>query len=68
MAGLNSTSAQRTPTKQPTVIPTLPHGVCAGCRKHISGEIVSALGRTFHPEHFNCSTCNKAIGMGILFI
>eukprot|EP01113_Clastostelium_recurvatum_P001466 TRINITY_DN10597_c0_g1_i2.p1 TRINITY_DN10597_c0_g1~~TRINITY_DN10597_c0_g1_i2.p1 ORF type:complete len:386 (+),score=56.47 TRINITY_DN10597_c0_g1_i2:68-1159(+) len=32
---------------------------CAGCNQNIRGEIVNALGATWHPEHFSCQTCQK---------
>ena len=38
-------------------------GVCAECEKPIlSGESVQAFGKTFHPEHFTCTTCNMELG------
>jgi len=41
----------------------LPRGVCSGCRKYISGsQKIQAMGREYHSEHFQCSTCNKVIG------
>lgn len=46
---------------------TLPRGMCSGCRKAIVGESVQALGRSYHPDHFVCSTCGKNIGNGGFF-
>lgn len=34
----------------------LPYRVCSGCRQYINGEMVQALGRCFHPQHFVCSS------------
>ena len=34
---------------------------CAGCRKNISGNSLSALGNTWHPKCFACRTCKKPI-------
>jgi len=46
----------------------LAKGVCAGCRKYISStQKIQAMGREYHPEHFQCSTCNKVIGNGNFF-
>ena len=33
-------------------------GICAACDKPIVGQVVTALGKTFHPEHFTCAHCN----------
>jgi len=46
---------------------SLPRGMCSGCRKYITGEITTALGRTYHPEHFVCGTCETVIGGGNFF-
>jgi paxillin len=46
----------------------LAKGVCAGCRKYISStQKIQAMGREYHPEHFQCSTCSKVIGNGNFF-
>ncbi|CAG8527973.1 6055_t:CDS:2 [Ambispora gerdemannii] len=31
--------------------------VCARCGKRISGSILTAMGRQWHPEHFGCKKC-----------
>jgi paxillin len=38
------------------------HGSCAACNKPILGELISALGRRFHPEHFTCGNCMTPLG------
>ncbi|XP_048381269.2 paxillin-like [Stegostoma tigrinum] len=38
-------------------------GVCGSCKKPIVGTIVTALGLTWHPEHFVCAHCNEEIGL-----
>jgi hypothetical protein len=48
-------------------IENLPRGCCAGCRKFIIGETTTAMGRSYHPEHFVCSSCSAVIGTGIIF-
>ncbi|KAK6626313.1 hypothetical protein RUM43_006624 [Polyplax serrata] len=37
------------------------HVTCNNCKQGIEGKIVSALGKTWHPEHFNCSNCKTPI-------
>uniref|UniRef100_V9L321 Paxillin-like protein n=1 Tax=Callorhinchus milii TaxID=7868 RepID=V9L321_CALMI len=41
---------------------TVAKGTCASCNKPIVGKVVTALGRTWHPEHFVCSHCGQEIG------
>jgi len=36
-------------------------GICESCRKPIHGQVISAIGRTFHPEHFNCVSCGMSL-------
>ncbi|XP_059371745.1 actin-binding LIM protein 3 isoform X4 [Carassius carassius] len=37
---------------------------CDSCGDFISGEVVSALGRTYHPKCFVCSVCRKPFPIG----
>ncbi|OXA52524.1 transforming growth factor beta-1-induced transcript 1 protein isoform X2 [Folsomia candida] len=37
-------------------------GVCAACNKPIVGQVVTALGKTWHPEHFCCAHCRSELG------
>ncbi|KAM6977446.1 actin-binding LIM protein 3 [Aplochiton taeniatus] len=37
---------------------------CDRCEGFISGEVVSALGRTYHPSCFVCSACRKPFPIG----
>ncbi|XP_046635981.1 paxillin-like isoform X2 [Daphnia pulicaria] len=37
-------------------------GCCTACEKPIVGQVVTALGRTWHPEHFVCSHCRQELG------
>jgi len=32
---------------------------CARCNETIKGQYVSALGKSWHPEHFTCTDCGK---------
>lgn len=41
---------------------TVAKGHCAACNKQIVGQIVTALGRTWHPEHFVCAICSQELG------
>ena len=43
-------------------IKTKQKGVCGACDKPIVGQVITALGRTWHPEHFTCSQCNQELG------
>ncbi|XP_078508816.1 transforming growth factor beta-1-induced transcript 1 protein [Lissotriton helveticus] len=43
-------------------ISTVAKGLCASCQKPIAGQVVTALGQTWHPEHFVCSHCQKEMG------
>lgn len=36
---------------------------CDSCGDFITGEVISALGRTYHPKCFVCSTC-RWVGVG----
>ncbi|XP_028450780.1 actin-binding LIM protein 3 isoform X5 [Perca flavescens] len=37
---------------------------CDSCEKYITGEVVSALGRTYHPHCFVCSICRSPFPIG----
>ncbi|XP_014679409.1 PREDICTED: LOW QUALITY PROTEIN: paxillin-like [Priapulus caudatus] len=37
-------------------------GNCAACGKPIVGQMVTALARTWHPEHFTCDHCKQELG------
>ncbi|XP_066573171.1 actin-binding LIM protein 3 [Amia ocellicauda] len=37
---------------------------CDSCGDFITGEVVSALGRTYHPKCFVCSVCRKPFPIG----
>ncbi|BFZ04528.1 hypothetical protein BsWGS_07566 [Bradybaena similaris] len=37
-------------------------GVCAACQKPIVGQVIAALGRTWHVEHFVCAHCEEPLG------
>ncbi|XP_074005654.1 leupaxin [Numenius arquata] len=43
-------------------ITATPTGVCAACRKPIAGKVLTALGKTWHPEHFACTRCGQELG------
>ncbi|XP_036975618.1 actin-binding LIM protein 3-like isoform X3 [Acanthopagrus latus] len=41
------------------------HGTqCDSCDQYITGEVVSALGRTYHPHCFVCSICRSPFPIG----
>lgn len=35
---------------------------CHGCRKPITGQYITALDRSWHPDCFRCAGCGRAIG------
>ncbi|KAM9333848.1 actin-binding LIM protein 3-like [Pholidichthys leucotaenia] len=37
---------------------------CDSCNQYITGEVVSALGRTYHPHCFVCSVCRSPFPIG----
>lgn len=41
---------------------TVPKGHCAACAKPIVGQVITALARLWHPEHFMCVHCREPIG------
>jgi paxillin len=70
LAGLDEpTTKPSDSTKKniPLPIENLPRGCCAGCRKFIIGEVTTAMGRSYHPEHFVCSSCGDIIGTASYF-
>ncbi|XP_022103730.1 leupaxin-like isoform X2 [Acanthaster planci] len=48
-------------------VSTVAKGYCAACTKQIIGQIVTALGRTWHPEHFVCCHCETELGAKSFF-
>ncbi|KAM6321762.1 leupaxin [Podargus strigoides] len=43
-------------------ITAAPAGICTTCRKPIAGKVLTALGKTWHPEHFTCTCCRQELG------
>ncbi|XP_075611841.1 leupaxin-like isoform X2 [Balearica regulorum gibbericeps] len=43
-------------------ITATPTGVCGFCCKPIAGKVLTALGKTWHPEHFTCARCGQELG------
>lgn len=41
---------------------TASKGICAFCNKPIHGDVMQALGNTYHPEHFVCNSCQEPLG------
>ena len=48
-------------------VSTTKKGMCAACNKPIIGQVCTALGRTWHPEHFTCVTCEVPLGAASFF-
>ncbi|GMS89509.1 hypothetical protein PENTCL1PPCAC_11684 [Pristionchus entomophagus] len=43
-------------------VSTIPKGDCAYCSKPIIGQVVIALGKMWHPEHYRCCECGEELG------
>eukprot|EP01106_Pelomyxa_sp_JSP_P017441 TRINITY_DN711_c0_g1_i4.p1 TRINITY_DN711_c0_g1~~TRINITY_DN711_c0_g1_i4.p1 ORF type:complete len:613 (-),score=122.87 TRINITY_DN711_c0_g1_i4:68-1906(-) len=43
-------------------------GTCPGCHKPITGQVLTALDKKWHPECFVCSDCKKAFSKGKFFL
>ncbi|XP_055596923.1 paxillin-like isoform X6 [Uranotaenia lowii] len=41
---------------------TTQKGCCNACDKPIIGQVITALGKTWHPEHFTCNHCSQELG------
>jgi len=37
-------------------------GTCAACEKPIAGQMITAMGETWHREHFTCAHCGVELG------
>nr|XP_018670568.1 paxillin isoform X1 [Ciona intestinalis] len=42
-------------------------GICGACGKPVMGEVTTALGKVWHPEHFVCVVCDNDIGTKTFF-
>ena len=40
---------------------------CFSCKETISGQVITALGYLWHPNHFVCFYCNNSIGTSIFY-
>ncbi|KAM4698600.1 transforming growth factor beta-1-induced transcript 1 protein [Rhinophrynus dorsalis] len=43
-------------------VETQTKGLCKSCLRPIAGQVVTAIGHTWHPEHFVCAHCHTLIG------
>ncbi|XP_056433341.1 transforming growth factor beta-1-induced transcript 1 protein-like isoform X1 [Gadus chalcogrammus] len=43
-------------------VQTSSKGNCCACQKPVVGQVVTALGKVWHPEHFVCSECEAELG------
>ncbi|RNA08467.1 paxillin isoform X2 [Brachionus plicatilis] len=41
--------------------------VCSKCKEPIVGQVITALGCLWHPEHFVCTHCHRSIGTSIFY-
>ena len=52
---------KKTSTKMPSSSLNAPSNSCAKCEKAIQGDIVIALGQSWHVSCLSCNQCNKII-------
>lgn len=43
-------------------VDTTTKGDCGACGRAIVGQVVTAMGKIYHPEHFTCAKCNTQLG------
>lgn len=48
-------------------VTTVTKGTCAACNKPVIGQVCTALGKTWHPEHFTCCVCDTQLGTKTFF-
>ncbi|XP_057295864.1 paxillin-like isoform X3 [Hydractinia symbiolongicarpus] len=48
-------------------VTTVTKGTCAACNKPIIGQVCTALGKAWHPEHFACCICDTQLGTKTFF-
>lgn len=41
--------------------------LCYACQQPINGQVITALGYMWHPEHFVCYSCNTTIGTNVFY-
>ncbi|XP_062488533.1 leupaxin isoform X3 [Pezoporus occidentalis] len=58
---LDSMLGSLTQDLQELGITATPTSVCTTCHKPIAGKVLTALGRTWHPEHFTCIRCGQEL-------
>jgi len=65
---VDAMSKNLTSNMQPNVLQTHTGYTCFGCQKGIvGGEIISAMGKYFHVEHFCCLNCSTPLGTANFF-
>ncbi|KAL5015690.1 hypothetical protein ScPMuIL_005279 [Solemya velum] len=43
-------------------VATKTKGLCAACKQPVVGQVITALGRIWHTEHFTCTHCSELLG------
>lgn len=43
-------------------VTTKTKGLCAACNQPVVGQVITALGKIWHIEHFMCAHCHEALG------
>ncbi|KAL4223440.1 Transforming growth factor beta-1-induced transcript 1 protein [Mactra antiquata] len=43
-------------------VSTKTKGLCAACNQPVVGQVITALGKIWHIEHFSCAHCHETLG------
>ena len=64
MQSLNSATTDQSETMTETSSILDPNKVinCYACGSRVVGQVITALGRNYHKEHFTCAHCNQELG------
>lgn len=49
------------------VVPVPSKNECFSCNEPIHGQVITAMGKLWHPEHFQCAHCSKTIGTSVFY-
>lgn len=61
MMSLNSAASEMTDTSSTVLDPS--HVImCHVCNQRVLGQVITALGRSYHKEHFTCAHCGQELG------
>lgn len=66
MQNLNMYKSEPTTTEIPIIFERQ-QNLCFSCQQPISGQVITALGSLWHPNHFVCYHCQNSIGTSIFY-